>query len=373
MFSKQSCKNNKYLFILRNQTSVFDMRNIRFISVLLLFVVAFSSCSTGVDLYADYKDVPIIYALLDIRADTNYVKITRAFCGTNDNPIEASDVAMIYDSSNYPGKLDARVIELKSTHGGDFLPTGRELVLDTMTIHNKEAGTFYSPDQIIYYTTRRFISGTDGNRYKYKLVVVKPDGDTVTAQTGMVGNDEFRVLTNYVNFHTIHPDVVKISFIGDDMAAIYSVKIQFNYSEQHGNQEVEWKSISNSFGTKLVYEYASSADNVYYVTCPADWLFEELENAIGGDTIIDANHPNVIRHIGSFEIYISAGGQELGAYYASHQAQLNSPMSLVSVYTNIEGGYGMFSSRTNIKNEAELSYTAIREIFARTAWGFKEQ
>ena len=92
------------------------MRNIRFIPFLCMLIVVFGSCTTDVDLYADYKDVPIIYAMLNPRADTNYIKITRAFCGTNDNPINANEIAQIYDSSNYSGKLDARIIEMKNTH-----------------------------------------------------------------------------------------------------------------------------------------------------------------------------------------------------------------------------------------------------------------
>ena len=87
------------------------------IMLLLLLGTWFSSCSTDVDLYADYKDTAIVYGLIDAKADTNYVKITRAFCSTNDHPINAFEVAPIYDSSNYPGKLDAYFLELKSSQG----------------------------------------------------------------------------------------------------------------------------------------------------------------------------------------------------------------------------------------------------------------
>ena len=116
------------------------MKLYRFIVVAAFFIVVFSSCSTDVDIYAEYEDVAIIYGMLDYRADTNFIKITRAFCGTNDNPINANEVAMVYDSSNYPGKLNARIIELKSIHGGPYEPTGREFLLDTVTKHNKEDG-----------------------------------------------------------------------------------------------------------------------------------------------------------------------------------------------------------------------------------------
>ena len=106
--------------------------------VLSLFLV-FASCSTDVDLYADYKDVPVVYGLIDAAADTNYIKITKAFCSDNDHPINANDIALIYDSSNYSYKLDAFFMELKSTQGQPFRPTGRLFYLDTLNIHNKKA------------------------------------------------------------------------------------------------------------------------------------------------------------------------------------------------------------------------------------------
>ena len=47
---------------------------------------------------------------LDAEQDTNYVRINRAFSGSNDNPINANEVALIADSCNYPGKLNAYLV-----------------------------------------------------------------------------------------------------------------------------------------------------------------------------------------------------------------------------------------------------------------------
>lgn len=351
----------------------FNMKYMRFIPVLLFFIGIFYSCSTDVDLYAEYKDVPIIYAMLNSRADTNYVKITRAFCGTNDNPINANDVALISDSSNYPGKLDVRFIELKSTYGNKYEPTGRVLILDTLTIHDKEEGVFYSPDQVVYYTPEHLNVGTDSERYSYRFVAVKPDGDTVAARTTMVGNEEFSIETRGVNFQRTPTNALgKLYFRADGIAPLYDVKIEFNYREQKAGQEMQMKKISRSFGTRTISEYTHLVGNTYYLEYSLNWLFNTLGNAIGGDTVVDANHPNVVRYIDDFIISISAGGDELNYYYLANQAQMDSPISLISVYTNIEGGYGLFSSRTTIKREAKLTSSCKRDLFSVSAWGFKE-
>ena len=354
----------------------FNMKYIRFILIFIAFISVFVSCSTDVDIYAEYKDVAIIYAMLNARADTNYVKITRAFCGTNENPINANEVALIYDSSNYPGKLDVRIIELKSTHGNSYEPTDRVMVLDTITIHNKEEGVFYAPHQLVYYTTERFNTGANGNKYKYRLVIIKPDGDTVTAQTSMVGNEEFEIVSGSANFQIKHTDDLgKILFRADGAASLYDIKIQFNYREQFSGQEMKYKNVNRSFGTKPLYDFPrlDNTGNTYYQEYSLNWLFNALGNAIGGDTIINPNHPNVVRYFDGFVISISAGGDELNYYYIANQAQMSSPTTLISTYTNITGGYGLFSSRTTIEKPVRLSSTALRDLYGMVSWGFKDQ
>ena len=58
-------------------------------------------------------------------------------------------------------------------------------------------------------------------------------------------------------------------------------------------------------------------------------------------------------------------------YYLLHQAQNASPIS--PDFTNIDGGCGLFSSRTTIEKVARLSSTCKRDLFSVTSWGFKEQ
>lgn len=342
--------------------------------ILSTFIAVFYSCSTDVELYTDYKDIPIIYGILDPKADTNYIRITRAFCGTNDNPLDANEVVMIYDSSNYPDKLDARIIELRSANGETYAPTGREMLLDTITLHDKEDGVFYSPDQIFYYTTERFNTGTANNRYRYRLVVVKPDGDTVTAQTNMIGNEEFRILTDEVSFQ-IKPTLTtkQLSFRPDKAASLYEIIMLFNYREQLAGHAMKHKTISHSFGTKNRFEYSQGPVNSYVQDYSINWLFAELEKAIGGDTIWDLNHPNVIRYIDDFVIIVHAGGDELNTYYLENQALLNTPTPLYTFYTNVHGGFGLFSARTTIQRTARITARTKREFFSVPRWGFREQ
>ncbi len=49
--------------------------------VLLTTTLLISACSTDVDNFADYKDITIVYGMLEAGADTTFIKITKAFLG----------------------------------------------------------------------------------------------------------------------------------------------------------------------------------------------------------------------------------------------------------------------------------------------------
>lgn len=340
---------------------------------LVWFALVFASCSTDVDIYADYKDVPVVYGLIDARADTNFIKITKAFCGTNDNPVNAYEAALVYDSSNYPGKLDVFIEELKSTANQPYQPTGRRFYLDTITKHNKETGVFYSPHQKLYYTTERFNTNGTGGKYRYQLHIVKPDGDIVTAETSVV-NGDISVTTPQITFQsTPSHQTSTLVFSSTEEAVLYEFGMQFNYREVRPGQPEEKKEISWGYGPKTLsqYEKVAGADNLYKFGYSVNTLFYILERAIGNDTVCDENHPNVTRYIDDFYIIVSAAGEDFNNYYEYTQTVYNG-FSFSSDYSSIDGGYGLFSSRIFVKKKTELSSRTKLDLF-RQPWGFQEQ
>lgn len=338
---------------------------------LLACMAFFGACTTRVDLYADYKDIPVIYGLLDASQDTNFVRINRAFSSNNDHPINANEVALIADSCNYPGKLRAYIVEYKSVYGNNYDPTGRTIELDTMTIHNKQEGIFYSPDQKVYWTNESLKVSASGSKYKYKLYVHKGN-DTITTETGIVGGDDFKIINTGLGFTSKPTDRTgKIKFKAADNAVFYDMKMEFYYEESiNGGPFVE-KKVTHSFGVKSIDDLTIE-DGSYYYTYGENILFNLLELAIGGDTI------NVVRHLRfidtdnkrPMQIFLSAGGDELYNYI-----QVNSQSGFsqtVPDYTNIKGGYGVFSSRVNLVKPVTISSRTQSDLFGKP-WGFVTQ
>lgn len=339
-----------------------------FHSFLLLFFTLVS-CSTDVDLYTDYQDIPVVYGLINVQADTNYVKITKAFCSNNEHPIDPFEAALVYDSSNYPGKLDVFIEELKSIQGQPFMPTGRKMILDTITIHNKKEGLFYSPDQLMYYTTERFNTNHGGDKYQYKISIVKPDYDTITAVTSVLAGDIY-LSTARMNFQSTPTNKTSfLVFTSTEEGFLYEIAMQFNYREVRPGQPEVKKEISWSYGMKPLLAYEHIIDNSYKHFYSLNALFNVLERAIGNDTVLDANHPNVIRYIDDFYVSITAAGSDYYNYYQFVQAMQNS-LSQTNEYSNINGGYGLFSSHVSVKHKVGLSAGAKFDLLRKQSWGF---
>ena len=154
------------------------MRFPRFLTLFLLSLLIIISCNKDLNVNANWKDITVVYGLLDQTKDTTFVKITKAFLG----PGDAMQFAKIPDSSNYPGKLEVRLDEYQDNN------LLRSIALDTVTIHYKNAGdsVFYYPDQIMYFTKSKL-----NQNFTYKLVIKnKTNGNEVTGQTGLVHDFE---------------------------------------------------------------------------------------------------------------------------------------------------------------------------------------
>lgn len=325
----------------------------------LPFVLLFCSCSTDINLYADYEEKPVIYGILDANADTNFVKITRAFYVLGD----AYQVAANPDSSNYPGKLDVRLIEYCN---GDSI---REIVFDTITIHNKEQGIFYAPHQKLYYTAERLGMNSKNKNYSYQLRVVLP-GRILIAEAKMVGNSSFDVQSLGMNFSKEYFGTRRpFLFRQAPNAGIYHATIAFTYLEQRTpDADSVPRTMLWDKGYYLEGDLANSmVDGFYAFKYRPEEFYAHLAEFIGGDTV-----SGVRRLITDYpiEVILEAGGENLRQYI-----YLNDPSTGLAAGDNefslIDGGYGVFSSRMTVRHTIRLGGETVPDLLEMTNWGFK--
>ena len=327
--------------------------------LLTIFGSFFYSCSTEVDLYADYKDITVVYGLLDSGKDTNYVKINKAFLG----PGNAFEIALIDDSCNYPNKLDAKIIEYRASAASSNYQQSRVLPLDTITVHNKNLGIFYAPDQLVYYTKEKLNCNDSRFKYKYELQIDR--GDTIlNAVTDMVGGNGFVIALSQLDFMAENGT---LSWAPCPNAAIYELVVTFHFVEVGPNHDSIHRHMDWSFGTypetSLTFE-----QNVYSIKYKASSFYPILASYLGADTL-----KNVERLVfePSLTLSIAAGGEELYNFIA-----VNSPSSSivqnVPEYTNVNGGYGVFSSRVLMEKKMKMSARSLIKLQEFENWHFRQ-
>ena len=325
---------------------------------LLLLGTWFTSCSTDVDLYADYKDITVVYGLLDYGKDTNYVKINKAFLG----PGNAFDIALISDSCNYPNKLDAKIIEYRAPAYGNNYQVTRTLNLDTITIHSKEPGIFYAPDQLVYYTKERIRNNNDQYKYKYALQIDR--GDTIiTSETEIVGGDNFMIDPKPLGFNSENGTV---KWYKCPNAAVYEIVVKFYFTEVGPGRDSVNRCMSWSLGTHPA-SALSEEHGKYAINYKSSIFYANLANFLGNDTLnTDVDRIVFDKCLG---VSISAGGEEL-YNFISVNGPSSSLVQTIPEYTNVNGGYGVFSSRA--AKELRVKMSSIPHLIAHQNWRFRQ-
>ena len=188
-----------------------------------------------------------------------------------------------------------------------------------------------------------------------------------------MGGDNFKIITTSLSFSSEPSDNTrKIKFTVADNAVFYDAKMVFYYQESHNGGPLTDKKVSYSLGTKSIDELTME-DQMCVVSYGENVLFNLLEEAIGTDTVVNPNHPNVVRYFDDkhpMQIFLSAGGDELYNYIQVNQQTGFS--QTIPDYTNILGGYGVFSSRVNLVKDVMISSRTAIDLYSIDAWGFVE-
>ena len=324
------------------------MKNIHVLFSFLLVILTFTSCKETITLTNDQKETAVIYGLLD-QADTiHYIKINRAFSGTN-NSIE---VALKPDSS-YFKDVQAYIYEIKK---GDTL---RKWKLRDTIIENKEEGLFFGPIQKVYYfkTEKNTpLVGEKGREYQFRGKFEKNKFE-VTASTELIyGNSLLYPVSNGTNYSFANGIIDKPEY--------YSTGIKF----KPGTAVTTNTSLRIS-----IREYIG--DN--FTVKSFDWNVGDMDvtpnatsagiNALGTAfyPLIVKNCTNTaitIRQLTSIELRVTFASDVLYNYIT-----LNKPSSSLAQnkinYTNLSATNGMrvigiFTAR-NLKSEVKLSSDVI--------------
>jgi hypothetical protein len=310
-----------------------------------LTLLVFSGCDDTFVVNADWKDITIIYGLLNQneKDSIHYIKINKAYLNENTSAIE---LAKEPDSLYYK---DSLTVLLEEWNGSNLV---RNIYLYKEFSNNKDSGMFAYPGQYLYRTPVTPLSVN----YLYKLVVKNPQtGKEMTSQTTLVGNLSplFPKQNGQITFKST--SVYDIKWYSGKNAFFYDLTIDINYIEYP-------RSNPTLISTKVIhwpiFSYQRTTDlsgmELMTISLPGVAFFDIMNENIPVDMNID-------REFKSFDLNFSAGGQEI-YYYINVNKPSIGIIQKKPEYSNINNALGVFSSRNQNNIHAYLSSISLDEL-----------
>jgi hypothetical protein len=293
---------------------------------LLLFLALMWGCKNDFAVNDNWKEIRIIYGLLNVNDSIHYIRIEKAF--QNGENISAYDAAKNIDSLSD----DTLIVELTD------LNTTEKKTLEKVYSTRKDTGTFASPGVYLYQ-----IRWALNVKHKYFLSVLNPKtGVRSTATTTIVAPIE-PVYPQASSFNINFQPKASLPFKFNTGAngKFYNMDMVVHYREYAGRdtlgtmeeKQIIWpifkyRQAPSMIGGLLMTEYVQGND-----------FFSLLRHNIS----VDKNKTRKIRNI---DIRISGGGEQIYNYIQVNQPSIGLVQKKPE-YTNIqESGYGIFSSRS---------------------------
>jgi hypothetical protein len=307
--------------------------------LLIFFVAVFlGSCSTDFETIAPWKETMVVYGLLNPNDAVQYVRISKAFLGEGNAYVMAKEPDSIY----YGDILDVKIERFKN---GNLLETHVLNRIDT--IPKDLNGSFAAPYMVIYSGAFNIDSTADGSIYKL-TVHNRNSGLEVTASTKIIENFIIGLPTrNYTaNLTGVVPSITwKLK--PSELGKIYGITQFINFTETDTvthvtvTKKIEWyladKLTSGNVNTDITFPFAK---NDFY-------------RLIGDNCEVN---PHIIRNLAAnpLDVYVSGGTEEMYTYM-----QVTEPNTGIvqdkPLYSNIENGIGLFTSRTTQLRHVHLS------------------
>ena len=297
------------------------IKNLLFLILPILF-----SCETDFDVNANWKDVTIVYGLIDPNNDDQLIKINKAYLGQGD----AIQMASISDSTNYdPSNLIVKIHRVREQvfNTYDTLST----VVLTDTVLDKDDGLFSTDDNIIY-TFKKPSSFYNTNSIYVLEILNLSSGQKVTSETEIINSFSFESLNPSFEWGLYNGELAdslrfrtkNIEWQNSNNGVIYQLDILINYLESGIVKSLSW--------SQPIVEYSSGNMSL---KIKGDQFFQFLENNLDNNTT---------KQFLNLDLVMTIGAQDLKTYI-----DVNQPFSGIvqerPVFSNIDNGVGLFSSR----------------------------
>lgn len=298
------------------------LHGMKWILSLLTCTALFTSCDNELVVTDNWKDIPVVWALLNKSDTAHYIRLEKAFLDPNTS---ALDIAQRPDSLYY----ENATVSLKRVNNGQVFQLQR--VNGDLEGYPRDGGVFAQTPNWLYKIKANVINLVIGE--KYELVVDRGDGSpVVTAETIILPKPVLRNPVKGSQLSFKRGSLFTIMWNEMPDAGIFDVKIRFHYQERNpvtGNFY-----IPKSFEWTVVKNLRANETQMQGV---------DFYNQIKAN--LDVNVEST-RIFDSLDIIIWAGGKDLEEYIRITQANFGITSTQdIPRYTNLSEGVGIFDSR----------------------------
>lgn len=290
----------------------------------LMIAGGLASCSNELAVMAPYKDIPVVYCIINPQDSVHCLRLEKSFLG-EDNAFE---MARQTDSIYYPGAT----VFLERWADDEMK---EQLALERVLSPARDTGVFTHDPNFLYRTTAAVLGNSE-----YRLNIRIPStGAEISASTHTV--DDFKVVkpeaykknlpfSSYDNYQAVE-------WITAPYTRIYHLLIRFHYLEVTGsdtaNLSADWNigHFVSQYGSGGEWMKVEILQRNFY-----KWLGNKL----------DKPAPDIQRLADkkAIDFVFTVGGEELYTYLEIYQEDTGI-LTEKPVFTNIVNGIGLFSSR----------------------------
>lgn len=186
-------------------------------SLLAVTVLFAGSCANDLDTNADWKEIMVVYGLLNVNDTDHYIRVNRAFLSENQSALE---VAKNTDSLYF----DSLEVTIEEYNGNNI----RQSFHLTKFYVAKDTGVFATEGSYVYTFKQKLEMA-----YKYKLVIFnKLTKKLTTAETVLIGNPTLGSPSNFTTNYII--DTAKnlnLSWTAAPNTKLYDLNMRFYWNE----------------------------------------------------------------------------------------------------------------------------------------------
>jgi hypothetical protein len=351
---------------------IYTMNKVINYLLIIGFTWIFISCETDFETNAEWKDITVVYGLLDQRDSVQFLKINKAFLGEGDALMFAKE----NDSINYPFPL--RVWLEEWDENGDKVQT---IEFDTATTYKPE-----DPNAVFSTGAQRIYKGVIANYYEIRYIV-QPPYDTIGFEkiwlndkstyklfiqypdSSKVISSETYLIQNFLITKPI-PGSTTINFENNPTSTTlfswdkapnkdsdkfkYEFQLVFYYQELTFENKILNDSIILASGNGFIqngeYNYIYK-DNNFFTSCTNNIPYDD---ALAENNIKERYTRNV-------DVIISVAAAEFNLFMQVYEPS-TSIVQEKPPYTNIVNGIGIFSSRYYNRISRDLNLQTVNQL-----------